>query len=462
MSTRSLDNLLTDAQNTFDRIEKLPKDRITPDLETEISNWKSQITSACLPLILETSRTMQFYSFDTSSSDKFFDTPSSDKFFGTPSSDYSIDLRATSHILPRRLEGKLNQIDEITKTNRTRHEAEIGRGNIICYRATLDGKLVAFKSSSSSPANEYSEILSFVLQLLHFNFPKLPIKVTSTYDITYCAHPNCDKRVKGEEDHLQLCHVHGKQLLENIDRRWLSAESKHIYNDIKNAGERDSAGIHRRIYYQLLQQLDLWIRQIDHIIPSDYTGVETSSIDTWLILQLRPVRLLLTLMKSAIFVYRMHLNQAITIIASIIALITVALRAPEVIQAMANGFVRVIRTVCGVIATIFAYVGIGILYTLDLIFSDDAYIAIILQTAGLGLVTIGGVMIGTGVASIAFMGAATTSLVIMAPVAAPIAIIIGGIWCRYGWLNIFFHWKANARRTRCPWTTACSTYSSTS
>jgi hypothetical protein len=261
MSKRSLDNLLIDAHNTFDRIEKLSKDRIeklskdriTPDLETEISNWKSQITSACLPLIIETGKTMQSYSFDTPSSDNFFDTPSSDYSFDTSSSDYSfdtsnsdysIDLRATSHILPRRFEGKPKQIDEVTRISRALHEAEIERGDIICYRATHDGKLVAFKPSSSSAANDSSEILSFVRQLLQFNFPKLSIGVMSTYDITYCAHPTCDKRVKGEGAHLQLCHVHGKQLLEDIDRRWLSAESKNIYNDIKNASERNSEGMH--------------------------------------------------------------------------------------------------------------------------------------------------------------------------------------------------------------------------
>jgi hypothetical protein len=122
-------------------------------------------------------------------------------------------------------------------------------------------------------------------------------------------------------------------------------------------------------------------------------------------------------MKSAIFVYRMHLNQATTIIASIIALIVAALQTPEVIQAVVRGFIRIIRTVCGSIATIFAYVGIGILYTLDLIFSDDAYIAIILETAGLGLLAIGGVIIAT----------ATAAGLLMAPVVLPIAIFIGGI-----------------------------------
>jgi hypothetical protein len=117
-------------------------------------------------------------------------------------------------------------------------------------------------------------------------------------------------------------------------------------------------------------------------------------------------------MKSAIFLYRMHLNPFPDglIIAALIALIVHGLQSEVTEGAMIRGYVRIIRTICGVYASIFAYLGIGVLYTLDLIFTDDAYIAILLKTFGVGLVAAGVaavVIITTPVAIFGGIAAAT-------------------------------------------------------
>jgi hypothetical protein len=389
-----LDDLLSLANNTFSRLKVFPKHDIASELNTEVGKWKTQIADACLALVLEPSKHLQSHSFDT------------------PDNDYCIDLRATSGFLPRRLKGQLKQIDANTRRIQTSHEAKIAQGNIICYRATEDGKLVAFEPRSTSIVHKALGVLSIAHQLYYFNFPELKQPVISKYNIEYCAHPTCGMQIQRQENHLQLCEQHDEELMWNIEHRWLPAAAKDIYNVIKKkVGESDSKEIHHRIYYQLLSQLNVWITQIDHIIPTDCTGtgVQTSSVDAWLVLQLRPMRQLLMLMKSAIFLYRMYLNPGPVagIIGAIVALFVNALHSDEVGQTVGNGFVQMIRSVCGTFAAMFAYVGIGILFTLDLIFTDDAYIAIILKVVGGAL--------------------AITGVIVAAIVATPVA-IIGGIW----------------------------------
>lgn len=390
-------NRVEEDWNTFVRLKRLSKNEITSELKMEMTNFKSEIANGFLPLLLRSVNLSQASHVDEANNY------------------YCIDLRATSHILPPRLKGEAKSINETTRRNRAIHEKEITQGKIACYKATDDGKLVVFEPRSNSKNLQDILTRSFARQIYSFTFPKLEQQNFSTYNVKFCAHPKCSNKLGKEEDHLQLCQIHHEKLMYDIEHRWLQERYEKIYSEIKYAGEQNSEKLHNRIYFQLLPQLNVWIKQIDCIIPIDCTGIGTQvpSGESWLVLQLRPVRQLLILMKSAIFLYRMHLNSNIGIIAALIALIIQGLQSDAVQQAVIHGYVRIIRTICSNISAIFAYMGIGILYTLDLIFTDHAYIAIILQTFGAGLAVAGtaaAVIVATPVAVIGGIAAGTVGL----------------------------------------------------
>ncbi|CAF3272069.1 unnamed protein product, partial [Rotaria sp. Silwood2] len=184
--------------------------------------------------------------------------------------------------------------------------------------------LSAFKPQSIArstwPLSRWNsrEVPSLLHQFLEFNFANhIQHKPTATarpsYTADCCAYPNCDNKqvMKSNMTHLQLCENHNNELDSKLRNIWIPSAAMKNYNAIKAQGESDSDASHNEVYYQLLPQLDKWIEQIDDIIPTYYTGTDAtaSAVNAWLILQLRPMRQLLMLMKLAIFVYRMHLNQ---------------------------------------------------------------------------------------------------------------------------------------------------------
>ena len=110
-------------------------------------------------------------------------------------------------------------------------------------------------------------------------------------------------------------------------------------------------------------------------------------------------------LRCNVFIYPIHLNPHPVVYSAIIALIVRALESPEVSEANIQGFIRFIRVVCTSIASIFAFFGIGILYTLDLLVTDDAYVAIILKEIGGTQIATGGFLTTVVTGPIAMAGA---------------------------------------------------------
>ncbi|CAF0787770.1 unnamed protein product [Adineta steineri] len=325
--------------------------------------------------------------------------------------------------------------------------------------------------SSQKTLHESSE---FLQEFRKFTFPtEILNNQITTYEpehsVKHCAYPNCGSThgIKDNishlqlcEDHetklkkyldqqwIQLCENHEKELKNNLDSQWIPPQALEIYKKIKAQGEKDCKKNHYRIYYQLLPQLNEWIEQIDNIIPIDCSGIgsEVSAIDSWLVLQLRPIRQLLMLMKSFIFIYRMYLNPHPDVIAALIALFIHVTESCAVRETICQEVARMIRSFCGIGSSIFIYFGIGVLYTLDMIITDDAYLAIILKGLGFTLVAIGGFLVTTafapviivdGTATIAVGGAvAGIAAIGVGLTSAVLGLVMGGNHVNHGAPNL--------------------------
>lgn len=409
MENFSVDELLEHAKSTARHIQK-SKTMESDALAISVKEWKSQIAKASIALIQHS-----------------INNPT-DATSSQATNIYDIDLRAGYSVLPQRIGGVPTTIDEITKAARDHHEKEMEECKIQCYKISENGDLLPFERKQRSGQNvpllrqSRSEPVTFVRQL---QMSMLPIDMqdsfeergNSSYQIKCCAHPGCSNKngIRTDIDHLQLCVEHDSEFKSKL-YEWIPPTAKENYEIIKSQAEKDPTGTHNRVYYQFLPQVDRWIKQIDDFIPANINGTEpdTRAVDAWLILQLRPVRQLLMLMKAAIFIYRMHLNQTSEILAAIIGLCITIIGATEVQHAAVNEVVRAMRVAMRGISGIFIHFSIGVLYTLELINSDDAYLAIVLQGLGITAAAIGCTMIASAAASsmiipgIAVVGAGIT------------------------------------------------------
>ncbi|CAF1533122.1 unnamed protein product [Adineta ricciae] len=402
MARSSTDELIDGINSKANYIKTLPR-TMDSCMREAIMNWKLLVTEASLPLVLNSAPN------------------SRDSVTELPSSDYMIDLRAGIKILPRRFESQQKSIDVETRHFRTKHEKEIMQGQVKCVKINEEGKQFKYEPSRSEMPHDST---IFIGELHKFSFPdKVPPEKSAEDPLTYptnaCAYPNCGN-TEGIENcitHLQLCERHEKELEHNIQYKWMPPKALKNYKKIETQRVENCEEYHYRIYYQLLPQLNKWIEQIDSIILTDCSGVgsEVSAIDAWLVLQLRPMRQLLMLMKSFIFIYRMYLNSDAIVIEAITALFVHVLESATVKEAIVQETVRMIRLFCGIVSCIFIYFGIGILYTLDIIISDDAYLATILGGFGLTLIAIGVFLLAAAagprsiVGGIAVLGTSFTS-----------------------------------------------------
>ncbi|CAF0744185.1 unnamed protein product [Adineta steineri] len=404
MGRSSTDELVDNITSKANYIKELPR-RIDSSMTAAVTEWKSLVAKACLPLVLELA------------------PDSSDTTAQLPSSDYMIDLRAGINVLPRRFESQRKPIDAEAKLLQIQHEKKIEQNEIKCYKMNEKGEQFQFKFESSRPSLLFSsrktshESSKFIQEFRKFTFPDKVLNNQITiyepkHSFKYCAYPNCSSTngIKDNITHLQLCENHEKELKNNLDSQWIPPQALEIYNIIKAQGEKDCEENHHRIYYQLLPQLNKWIEEIDNMIPTDCsgTGSHVSATDAWLVLQLRPIRQLIMLMKSFIFIYRMYLNPHPDVIAALIALFIHVTESCAVRETICQEVTKMIRSFCGIVSSIFNYFGIGILYTLDMIITDDAYLAIILKGLGLTLMVIGWSLISAAFAPIIIVGGSAT------------------------------------------------------
>ena len=190
------------AKLTLQRVKGMLR-QMTPDLSSEVKEWKSDIATAFLSLVLGPVKSAQEMAFQD------------------PISEYSIDLSVSSRVLPRQFQGKVPEIDEETRDARSCHEKRIEEGQIKCYKINKEKDLIQFESRSvirgTLPSLTWSrrEAVPCSQQLANFSFPDHKKNMVTPgackgFRTTQCAYPNCKNKegTKNDATHLQLCQVH--------------------------------------------------------------------------------------------------------------------------------------------------------------------------------------------------------------------------------------------------------------
>jgi hypothetical protein len=206
----------------------------------------------------------------------------------------------------------------------------------------------------------------------------------AAYSLKVCATPGCRRPIPAskQSDHLNLCDEHSSELntlLKNYQESYGIVIPQNMSTD----------DVHNMVYYNSLPNID---QLLQHLLPS--TDRHTKYV----------AQVLLAL-KACIYLYRMHLNAMPYFIQTIVGLFLNALRQCE------TEMKQLVSALLKLVLVPFAICGIFLIWTADLLFSDDLHLSIILLAAGGGL---------------AWWGYVTYAAAVVV-LAGPIAAVAGGI-----------------------------------
>ena len=345
-----------------------------------------------------------------------------------PASPYHWDL--SQPLLPPRLQGKAPTLLPAISQLRSTHEGFIVSKRVPVFTLSDGGRAIRFEPSSAKIHSTRNPV-SFAEQMMRFSSSGVN-KYNKQWDerctehhwyapfrcVRTGCHNNGQHRGLGG-DHLQLCTTHAEAQTEELTRICVSAGVADCYHILCVRQQTSTEPFHINLYYHLYPQLDHWVALLDAILPINVTGYPqdgpVSPLQAHLLLQLRPLRQLLLALKATIAAYRMHLNPHPFIIAAVVALIVGALRSASVRRAARIGVSKVITGALGLVTGIFLNVGLGVLWTLDMLFTDDWIFAQILKTGGQMAF-----VLGSGAAVFSFVSVAGTAILATSGAAASI------------------------------------------